>query len=200
MVLAAQWNNSTLKASYTAATSKAQMADDEITAVCAHCTDVQPAWIDVTFTGMTIGWACCNPPDLYLDASCTADSVNTTYRIPHSAGCVYTTEVSVNATVSYYLSLDGNCDGPPSNPPATATVGDVTLTLTAAGIDVLFTVDLVREAVTDTISVFVGSIVYTDDDVCGDTSNSISNTVTACFVGTTFRVFYGGSASVSIGF
>ncbi len=97
----AQYNPSTLKASYDAVTNKAIYYSNEIPSECEWCESVMPKSITIGIYNLIDGW-CCGPGgwdfkwvgiDSYLN--------ETRIDIPHSTGCLY--HLCIEAEMHFYI-------------------------------------------------------------------------------------------------
>jgi len=178
-----QYNPNTLKAIYDAVANKQQVvAPNVMVSECAHCVGTQPAWINITFTGLAdIG--CCDGAGGVADDDYAgfAAAANGTFKVLHLSGCIYQTDFSVmgDAISHEYHSTDGSCTG------LSKTFDEfeylrITVTLEADGISIAaFT--WTDEYGGPLVAIFVGKILYTGDDECGDTSNTENtNDITDC--------------------
>lgn len=146
-----------------------------IVSECAECTDYQPAKL-ILKPSSFIDLDCCDVPG-YSDCSASGLAAylnGNEFDVPHSTGCVYTKALTGDfGTYTLYSSTDGSCD--PWYYSATIERLWFTLTLTATGIHIRLEFAVEFGGPTHH-EFFIGNILYTGDDECGDTENSASNT------------------------
>ncbi|KKM21303.1 hypothetical protein LCGC14_1636760 [marine sediment metagenome] len=164
-----------------------------ISSECEHCTGYQPAWIDVTLTGLTNCSCAANAPFGSYYAS-GFEVVNDTRRVYHNSGCVYDTSWTGQTFGQIHIYRDSVCDDFAQTNTYDALRIVVTLTATGANIIVYFG----QETYTPyDFLLFDGTIVYMGIDECGSTIQSANNDITACWVSTT-RYPCGSSGLVTI--
>lgn len=147
-------------------------APNQIPAVCAHCTDTQPAWIDVPLSEF-LDCPCFDsiPPDeeySYRNLGMAAALNDKTFKVPHLSGCIYR-EDFVGDFGRGWLYHNYGCEDIWKS--WNYTKIRIKLTLTAVGVNIEITAFLIANGVEDWDNVFFGSIVYTGDDECANTEN-----------------------------
>jgi len=224
-----QWNVAASKAKWYATTDQLQVADEAIVPVpppCEHCTSDQPTTINVTPSAFTE--TCCDHTIGAATRSFTASgfvaAINgNTYAATFLGGygnyCSY--EGIHTGSLGDYILYAGTtdcssgCTAFYTNWYITYPIGSVkfALTLTAAGVDIEITVDILGNTGVQcnsdpswhdpfTLPVFSGSITYTGADECGDTANTASNDLTTCWDGVSQTILSicanSGSVAISI--
>lgn len=154
--------------------------------VCGNCdSDKTPAWIDVILLDFVPNLNCCKTEDGYLDTKYEGESYdpNGIYRIPNAEySCFYTKKFNIDGlTRATYNSLSGNCPGEPIYGPwdVTQICFIVELKATKVKIEINFQEDNIEPAPRGIL--FVGEIIYTGDDACGNTANTCGNDETHCW-------------------
>ncbi len=196
----AQYNNVTGKAKYTAGTSKQQVVSNSEATDCTYCTSTQPAYIDVTFSGLTDCAGC------YLSFAGGYRSVTTavatningnTYRLTQTDGffhCLWDLAVGGSYGVSKTYS-DSGC----TNLLRTDTYDEVFIALefqSATTFGVSARVRIAGSPPTFPAYCFIATGTMATND-CFDIEGTLSNTVTC--TEPTFRVVCsGGTAMITL--
>ncbi len=207
----AQFNPSTLKASYNSATGKAQMITP-IVINCVHCAnEAAPLEIDLTFSGITdcICWVAapwaCTPGG-------QAAALNGTHRLVWDSGCVWKKVFAFGPIRESRSSIDcADCAGQAL---CTMDWREYTIKATENAGNIVVTVDVLGDGLSPgtappcvsqgpgyevTIETFNATITYSGGESCFNTSNSGSN-IGACGVklGGDYPIIESGSVTVAI--
>lgn len=146
---------------------------------CEWCVDTQPAWIKVPISG--IGNCGClddlNGP-IYTDVDDLTSEVNNTFTLLHIAGCVYRYTENYDETVGLNSSLNADCSDPFDRSFFDSLIVKATLQ------DGSILIEQYLMMATVTAYTFSGTITYTGDDACGDTSNTATNDKAGCLMDT----------------
>ncbi len=184
-----QRDPSTLKLMRDAATGKLMRAisSSTIPSECFWCDTLMPASIRVILSGFT-DCSCAPLGGVYVKTSNIGSEINANWNVYHSSGCVYQTDFDVNlGPYLFYIS-----EGCPDDPYDTMYFDKLRIRVTATetGVDFQFWIRqsesliwyklFFNDECTDSR---VFSIVYTGDDVCLNTENTVENDLTACVNG-----------------
>lgn len=183
MPVKAQYNPSTLKAHYTAATNKAQMVvltdnNDLPGDDCEHCDPGQtPKYLTVTFSGMVFCGSCCNHPTSWDFKYINNYEPNGTHLLTQSGAnaCLWSKIIwSGTETKQPYDSTNGTCVGERG-----ITGGGMTVTAIAERLaDGEIRVKIITTATTTEPTWFDTGDVNVSSD-CANLS-STANTITTC--------------------
>jgi hypothetical protein len=182
------------------------VASNTIPSECPYCSDIQPSYIDVEFTDLSIFTGCCplqyqHTYDKKMDSSQSwSDSdVNGIFRLPHKSGCIYELVVprSTLLTKVYWSIHNVPCEH--DSPYYSIADGYlIRAELLETGVKIeSHPVVIISGSYGDVV--FSATIPYSPDESCGDTgSNTAPNEYTGCMYNNTAMCLCAGSGVAKI--
>lgn len=173
-MVTAAWDTSNLVALYNNG-KQCTSCCNTIPAVCEFCVGFQPATVRLTFSDcVDVNPAICTtapgPTEVALFPGGTAGLLNGEHILPFVSGCLYRKDVVQAYEFDYWTVTP--CTGPKVGI-REHTILRITANGTGAGVLVIAQWLIPYQTVA-----FQGTILYTGDDVCFDTENTVNNIIT----------------------